>query len=360
MSLNKFILICAVFLSAHFHSFAQSLDTTISPFCLSSIATRMMHSAIVADDFKLYIHLPDNYSATSDKYPVLYMTDGDWNMTVAMNCFSMLRQDYFITEPIIVGIGYGKGQNKRTRDLNPYTGGPKFLDFIEKEVMPWVNKQYRTNDEKAIYGYSLGGMFTNYVLFNRPELFNMVLIGAPGNYAKTLLSESEKYFATHKDLKAKVYAGVGAYERDVVKNLEVFKKYIDSKNCKNLELMTGIAPNANHGSGLAQVMQDAIAFGYCQKPKAIALNPNSYKPCLGNYSTSVDSSLKLEVYEKDKKLYLKTSINETPLELFASSDKDYFIEEMQKASFSFEKDEKSQPYILFTDAERKQIKFVKQ
>lgn len=359
MNLNKLILASVVFLSTHLHSFAQSPDTTISPFCLSSIETRMMHSSAIADNFKLYVHLPDNYSSTTGKYPVLYMTDGDWNMTVAMNCFSMLRQDYFITEPIIVGIGYGKGQNKRTRDLNPYTGGPKFLEFIEKEVMPWVNKQYRTNDEKAIYGYSLGGMFTNYVLFNRPELFDMVFIGAPGNYAKTLLSESENYFKSHTDLKSRVYAGVGAYERDVVSNLEVFKKFIDSKKCKNLELMTGVVPNANHGSGLAQVMQDAIAFGYCKKPKAVALKPDSYKPYLGKYTTSLDSSLKLEVYEKDKKLYLKTSMNETPLELFASSDKDYFLEEMQKALFSFEKDEKNQPYILFTDAERRQIKFVK-
>lgn len=40
------------------------------------------------------------------------MTDGDWNMTVAMNCFSMLRQDYNTREPLIVGIGYGKGSSK--------------------------------------------------------------------------------------------------------------------------------------------------------------------------------------------------------------------------------------------------------
>ncbi|WP_157604499.1 alpha/beta hydrolase [Solitalea canadensis] len=359
MNLQKLLSNCVIYLLTHSLAFAQSPDTSITPFCISYIETRMIHSAAVADDFKLYVRLPDNYSSSTNKYPVLYMTDGDWNMTVAMNCFSMLRQDYFITEPIIVGIGYGKGQNKRTRDLNPYTGGPKFLEFIEKEVMPWISGRYRTTNEKAIYGYSLGGMFTTYVLFNRPELFNMVFIGAPGNYAKTLLSESEKYFTTHNDLNAKVYAGVGEYERDAVKNLSLFQQYIESKECKNLIIETGVVPKANHGSGLAQVMQEAIAFGYCKKPKAIDLSPTAYKPYLGVYTTPTDSTLKMEIFEKDRKLYLKTTFNETPFELFASSKKDYFIEEMQKTFFSFEKDEQGKPYIIFINAENKQLKFFK-
>jgi predicted alpha/beta superfamily hydrolase len=168
---------------------------------------------IIGENYTLYVLRPAVYDTTSVKLPVLYMTDGDWNMTVAMNCFSMLRQDYDTREPLIVGIGYGKGKNQRFRDLDPATGGPAFLTFIETEVMPFINTRYRTNKEKAIYGYSMGGMFTTYTLFNRPDLFDMVFIGAPGNSGGQLMNAARTYFKTHKELKSKVFIGVGSYEK---------------------------------------------------------------------------------------------------------------------------------------------------
>ena len=138
---------------------------------LDNIQTYKIHSSIIGEDYTLYVLKTDDYDTTTRKLPVLYMTDGDWNMTVAMNCFRMLRQDYVTHEPLVVGIGYGKNENKRVRDLDPNTGGPKFLAFIEKEVMPFIDTKYRTNNERAIYGYSMGGMFTTYVLLNRADLF---------------------------------------------------------------------------------------------------------------------------------------------------------------------------------------------
>jgi len=183
---------------------------SLGPFYLKNIDTWNIHSATIGEDYTLYVLRTAAYDTTTVALPVLYMTDGDWNMTVAMNCFSMLRQDYTTREPLIVGIGYGKGKNQRFRDLDPATGGPAFLTFIEKEVTPFIGKKYRTNKEKAIYGYSMGGMFTTDILFNHPGLFDMVFIGAPGNSGRLLMPAARKYFKDHTDLKAKVFIGVGS------------------------------------------------------------------------------------------------------------------------------------------------------
>src|SRR5258706_9379280 len=188
---------------------AQSHGDSLGSLTLSNIDTWRIHSSTVGEDYELYVLRTTPYDTTKVRLPVLYMTDGDWNMTVAMNCFSMLRQDYTTREPLIVGIGYGKGQNKRVRDLDPENGGPNFLAFIEKEVIPFINSTYRTTDEKAIYGYSMGGMFTTYILFNRPELFDMVFIGAPGNNGRQLMPSARQYFKKHTDLKGRVFVGVG-------------------------------------------------------------------------------------------------------------------------------------------------------
>ena len=146
--------------------------------------------------------------------------------------------------------------------MNPETGAPAFLTFIEKEVMPFIEKQYRTTDERAIYGHSMGGMFTTFVLFNRPDLFNMVLIGAPANNGNLLMPAAKLYFKDHKDLKSKVFIGVGMYEKGVVRNINLFTDYLISLNCPGLTLRKDFTPDAGHGAGLAQLMQNAIAFGY--------------------------------------------------------------------------------------------------
>jgi len=79
--------------------------------------------------------------------------------------------------------------------------------------------------DRTLSGYSRGGEFTVYALFNRPGLFNTACIGAPANNDK-LVAYAQTYFATHKDLKARIFLGAGSYEHETVKNIALFKAYL--------------------------------------------------------------------------------------------------------------------------------------
>ena len=105
-------------LQARAQTVANDADS-LGPFYLANIDTWSIHSTTIGENYTLYVLRTAAYDTSNIQLPVLYMTDGDWNMTVSMNCFSMLRQDYNTREPLIVGIGYGKGKNQRLRDLNP-------------------------------------------------------------------------------------------------------------------------------------------------------------------------------------------------------------------------------------------------
>jgi predicted alpha/beta superfamily hydrolase len=325
--------------------YCQVKNASPNPFCEKEIVSWDYSSKVIGEDYTIYIHFPPGYDTTKTKYPVLYMTDGDWNMTVAMNCFNMLRQDYETTEPLIVGIGYGTRPNKRSRDLNPAGGGPKFLDFIEQEVMPFVQRKYRVTDNKALYGYSFGGMFTTYVLFEHPDLFNMIFIGAPGNGGNELIPAAQKYFTTHKDLNCKVFAGVGSFEHTVVSNITQFKAYMEKQNCKNLEIATAITPNAGHGAALAQVMQNAISFAYCKKHKPITLAVADLEKYTGSYSIAGDIKNKFKLYVDNNMLYFKQN-EEFPIQLVPYSKDSFFMNENEKGDIAF-KEEGSRKYILF-------------
>ncbi len=116
---------------------------------------------------------------------VLYLTDGDWNERTAMDCLDMLDQDYETIAPIIVGIGYGSGPDRRTKDLDPATGGPNFMAFIAQELMPFIKSKYRVNGDNALYGYSYGGMFATSALFDHPGLLTRFLSARPVTAAAT-------------------------------------------------------------------------------------------------------------------------------------------------------------------------------
>ncbi|MDJ1499277.1 alpha/beta hydrolase-fold protein [Xanthocytophaga agilis] len=342
--------ILVVYLLLSQPAFAQLVSEKPSPFIEKEIVNWDYHSKQVNDDFTIYIHFPPGYDTSKISYPVLYMTDGDWNMTVAMNCFNMLRQDYTTTEPLIVGIGYGNRPNKRSRDLNPSTGGPAFLKFITDEVMPFVKSTYRITDNKALYGYSLGGMFTTYVLFTYPELFNMIFIGAPGNNGNELLAPAQKYFASHTDLKSKVFVGVGSYEHETTANIEKFKAYLLKQNCKQLDLETAITPNAGHGAALAQVMQNAIAFAYCKKYKPIAVPAKTLQKYAGTYILESEPNEKYTVFVQNEKLYFKSG--QSPTQLVPYTKNGFFMYENQKGTFTF-KEETGKMSVVYEETNQK-------
>ena len=356
-----FLLIVPVFI---FSIKISAQNITPSPdanglFTLPNIDTWIFHSSVIGEDYEIYVLRTAAYDSGKIKLPVLYMTDGDWNMTVAMNCFSMLRQDYNTREPLIVGIGYGKGKNKRMRDLDPQTGGQKFLTFIEKEVIPFINEKYRTEKEKGIYGYSMGGMFTTYILFNRPELFDEVFIGAPGNNGRLLMPAVRQYFKTHKDLKSKVFAGVGSFEHETALNIDSFKNYLIGKNCASLQFKTDITPGAGHGAALAAVMQNAIAFAYCEKHKAVSVITNVLEQLAGEYVCDDKSVPNALIIFKNDKLYWKLKPQEDPAtELLAASENDYFMVENERISFSFKKENGKQKMII-TPEDNKKFQFIK-
>ena len=344
--MSKFLYsVLFIILISYATGYSQVKSSSASPYVEKEIVQWDFTSKTIGDDFTIYIHFPPGYDTSKTKYPVLYMTDGDWNMTVAMNCFNMLRQDYTITtEPLIVGIGYGTRPNKRSRDLDPGKGGPNFLTFIQTEVMPFVEKQYRVTDNKTLYGYSLGGMFTTYVLFEHPGLFNMIGIGAPGNSGSDLMPEAQKYFASHKDLNAKVFLGVGSYEHGVVKNIEDFKTYITKQNYKDFDLLTGITPNAAHGAALAQVMQNAVAFFYCNKHKAVDVAITELKKYTGTYAEAKDPDGKLTVYLENNGLFVKGRDN-LPIHLVPFTSNGFFMPENEKISILF-KTETGKNYLV--------------
>src|SRR5580765_6277267 len=156
--------------------------------------TRTIRSAILSEDRKVFVHLPASYNTSGNAYPVLYLLDGTPAFLLEMIAITTrLRNDRNAPEMIIVAIE----NTNRNRDMMPvvakdYPGPPRaeaFLGFLEKELIPDIEKTYRTTQPRILLGKSLSGLFTLYALLARPAAFHAYVGCSAGWFA-----ENNEYF----------------------------------------------------------------------------------------------------------------------------------------------------------------------
>jgi predicted alpha/beta superfamily hydrolase len=144
-----------------------------------------IHSSQVNEDREYKVYLPESYKWAQDKrYPVLYLLDGESHFLHAAAAVDFLSGQGEIPEMIVVGIS----STVRVRDFTQtdwsshWVGGggaPKFRAFLSKELIPEIDRTYRTQDFRVLFGHSAGGQFALYCLTSEPTLFQAYILLSP-------------------------------------------------------------------------------------------------------------------------------------------------------------------------------------
>jgi predicted alpha/beta superfamily hydrolase len=134
-----------------------------------------LHSTILNEDRRILVHIPENGLQPNVRYPVMYLLDGDAHFTKTVGILDHLSRtagNELCPEMIVVAIFHPN----RERDLipAPYAANmlDKFPEFLEKELMPYVEGHYPTQPYRVLVGHSLGGMRVINTLVYQPNLFN--------------------------------------------------------------------------------------------------------------------------------------------------------------------------------------------
>jgi hypothetical protein len=233
---------------------------------------REIISEAVGDTFYIYVRLPKNYNKINKTYPVLYLLDGDISFNMATSIVRYLQYGNDIPDIIIIGVGYGSmlndgEQNFRERD---YTiskverfygsgGGNNFLKFIKNELIPFVDKNYKTNKLRVLNGFSLGGLMTINILLNQPSLFNYYIAGSP--YLINDIDSLIKQNWLINNLKnKKVFISIGETE-DKKDYHEPINKIVEKLNSiKNLETRFIEFKDGTHFTSPAEALTYGLKF----------------------------------------------------------------------------------------------------
>jgi len=209
-------------------------------------------SNILQETRQISIYLPDGYAYSETKYPVLYLLDGGSHLQHASAAADFHSGQGTIPDIIVVAIH----NIDRSRDFSPVHveniptsgGAEKFLGFLSKELVPYLDKHYRTAGFNILLGHSFGGTFIGYALLAEPDLFDAFLAVSPylmyaDNLVVNMAAEKLKPFKKNKYF----YMTVGN-EGPYFETLEEYAAILKEKAGENVEFRYVKMLDENHGT----------------------------------------------------------------------------------------------------------------
>ena len=181
----------------------------------------------------LRVWLPPSYDDAENAgrhYPVLYLNDGQ-NLFEAATSYAGVEwqvdetADRLIREgavPPMVIVGIDNAGKDRIREYMPHRSmnpmmlrvqGRYYPDFLMKEVMPFVERNYRVAagpESTGLGGSSLGGLIALYTAMVRPGVIGRLLVESPSLWAshRQAIKESRSV----RIWPERIYLGVGTAE----------------------------------------------------------------------------------------------------------------------------------------------------
>ena len=226
-----------------------------------------IHSNVLNEDRAILVRMPPAAQGKKDKYPVLYLADGDGHINEVGAIIDFLASQNRCTPLIVVGIP----NTDRTRDLTPSHsdqknpqgvviqaeptsgGGDKFLEFIQTELFPEIEKRYPTQPYRIFAGHSLGGLLAIHALIAHPDMFNAYIAVSPSLQwdNQHTLHQAQAFFARQKEFNKTLFFSLGnegATPNPMGDGFEQLQKLFTTSTPRGFIVRSARYPDEDHGS----------------------------------------------------------------------------------------------------------------
>ncbi|WP_257620556.1 alpha/beta hydrolase [Janthinobacterium sp. NKUCC08_JDC] len=235
--LNLLIVLCCLASSTLANSALAAPASVPASYVLENTEVRDIRAQALKRDYQLYVALPDSYRQGNKRYPVLFVVDANYSFAIVRNIAQRLNKHAGMEEVVVVGLSYANGDGgvySRRRDYTPTTprkhdyrsdmpgrqpafGEAKaYGQFISGEVFPFIASNYRVNMQRKVFiGHSYGSLLGLQFLLTEPRTFEHYILGSPSLWydAGVMFDREQAYAASHKDLPASVFFGIGGLEK---------------------------------------------------------------------------------------------------------------------------------------------------
>jgi len=216
-----------------------------------------LHSKVLNEDRTIMVGLPQGYDGGADTFPVLYLTDARAQFQHTVATIGFLARNNRMPATIVVAVV----NTDRTRDLTPPTttpnpqmatagGADNFLDFFESELIPYVEKNYRTQPFRIFAGHSFGGLFSVHAFLSKNDLFNAYIAVSPSLWwdNEANVGKMERFLVDKAQLNKTLFLSLGSEGDQMEKPFAAMKSVLAAHNIDGFSWDTLSLPDEDHGS----------------------------------------------------------------------------------------------------------------
>ncbi len=239
-------------------------------------ALEIYNSQYLAKEIPYQVILPEKFQSKKDSLNLLVLLDGDDYIGIAKDVTSLYEFGEKINPTLILSlpstIKSRWAYYTPTKDsLNPEKGYenlyartgkfPQFADFLEKELVPFIESKYQiTFKKKTIFGHSLGGLGVLSFAVLRPEIFDNYISASPStmydqHYIFKTLEKKGSLSFNSMFITAALNDANGYRE-----NVEWLKKYLDDHKSNNQSVGSKIYVNESHATSGLKSLIDGLKF----------------------------------------------------------------------------------------------------
>jgi len=255
--------------------FAQNADDVI-------IAKRFrIKSVVLGEERTIFVSTPSDYAISTDSFPVMYILDGCPEIiNYASGLVTDLSGSNLCPEMITVAIE----NTVRIRDMSPTKPkydkngveiryhvdeklgeADKFLCFIETELFPYIEKNYRTLPYRIFSGHSAGGMCVTHAFLSHTNMFNAYIAISPSLFWDSgFLNRMVEEKIGMINLKSKqYYFSIGGNETPSdIGDAHTFAQTLKIKSPAELRWKFNYIENEDHGSQTTIALYNGLRFIY--------------------------------------------------------------------------------------------------
>ena len=193
------------------------------------------------DEYReFWVKLPENYDFNNNQeYPVVYLLDG----ISLQNSLETVYDNYwghYLPHMILVGIS---NRTNRTRDLTTSKvnmrrgssfkkesgGAENFTEFMENELIPYIDSKYKFLGHRTLIGHSYAGLFTINMLINHKHIFQNYIAIDP-----SLDWDNQKLLKEAKEkLTSESYKGKSLFVSLAAEQLHIWDEEVTMENIMN-------------------------------------------------------------------------------------------------------------------------------
>ena len=300
---------------------------------------QIFKSAILKEDRRLQVYLPDSYQKTKKHYPVLFVMDSQRYFLHAIAHQKTLRFQDKTPELIVVGLT--TDNDKRRKWL--YPDREAFIKFLSQELVPWIHDNYRASEERLYFGWEMAAGLVPDLIVNQPDLFQAYFMASPTHVNRQRIDNIARYLQQTKS-EHFIYATLGSVETWSTPSMALLDKAVKASSSNSMNWQYDLLDDQDHYTTPLLTIDNGLLKFYSDYGPVRFYSIKEFNDFGGmaalkkHYENRGERfGISAEIHDDTKGYLLNQSLKEDNLKLFSSLVDNFegFIEDYYVTDFWF-------------------------